>query len=864
MRKKLKPWQKTVISYTSFLLVLAIASGAFLLLAISPKEQYGIANGIIAHSNAGENITASVINSAEDVTVAENENLKLSLTPSGNISVLNKLTETVWSSAVGDEKQSLFTQSFGETNSPCTITYVNDKNAEADWTVYEQSIQKKQLEIYKLSNGIIRLDYILGESSADTLIPTGITKERFEEDILPKLDEEEQAFLKRQYLLYEADKLTAADNPDALYKEYPNLKNTPIYIAGNISSNITKKKLTAVFEKIGYTAEDYDRDNELTGFGASSVTFTYRICIDLKLDGEKLTVTIPKDEIVFYTKHPLLKISLMKFFASATENASVLIPSGSGAIAEFKVGGNQVSYSDKVYGEDLTVNHKTLPDVMDTDSSLSLPMFSLRRSTDTVTAMIESGASAAELNYNTTSKGMNCYYSFTVLQSDKAYIDEKNSVIQCGNDILSEDISVSYTFDSCTVDDSDQAIFSKVAVKYRDYLEKSGMLPKTQVSSNPTLLIDLLGNINVKKDFLGLFPINSTLVLTDFDMANEIADWLSDNTKTQLAVKLSGFNKGGLFRQNLGKIKFLSELGGKSGYKLLAENLGKKEIDLYVSAEHTTFLEPTMFSGVAQNDIAHFVDGSLANLGIYSAVEGGNFSDGSISVVSPFKYTETAKDYIKTDIEHLSVGNLANSINTDYASPYFDRTRTEAEVIKTLELYDKNGIKLSVEDANLYALRFCERIENMPVTSGSNSVFTKSFPLKQIVLHGKIDYTANVDFSIKESNLNVLNAIRCGSGLKAYLSYNNSDYSFPTYYSYLYNTDYSGNKEKIASSAKTVYEALQGLGNETIESYESFGEVSKTVYSDGTVIYVNTGDTDVMYDTQKIEAMSYLRIINLN
>jgi len=862
VRKKLKPWQKTVISYVSFILILAIAAGCFVKLAISPDDLFGIESGAIEHSNAGENITDRVLKSDGDTAVLENEYLTLSLTNNGNLNVKNKKTGNVWSTAVADEDENKFEQGYNETHSLLSLTYVNDKNAEAEWTSYEQSVKKNQLQIYKVSEDTVRLDFILGESSADQLVPTGIVKERFEKEILPKLDEDEQEFMKRQYLLYEADKLTAADDPATLYELYPKLKNTPIYIAGNIDSKITKQKLTKVFEKIGYTAEDYDRDNELTGYGASSVTFTYKVVVDLSLEENDLVIKVPKDEIVFYTEHPLLRISLMKFLTNSTENASVLIPSGSGAIAEFKPYEGEVSYRDKVYGEDLTVNSKTLPDVMDTDSKLSFPMFAVHKGGDTVTAIIDSAAASASLNYNTTMQGMFCYYDFTVLQSDKAYIDEKNNVIQCGSDVLAQDIALRYRFGGVDSEASDYNVYSEIACDYREYLEKNKMLPENgeKVSADPVLLMDILGSVTVKKDMLGLFPVNSDLVMTDFTQAAEMTEWFVQNTDSCLAVKLSGWNKGGLYRQSPGKISFLKNLGGKNGYEKFTESLDKNNITSYYSAEHITFLNPSAFDGFSKEDTAMFVDGSQANLGIYSAVEGANFAEGEIGVISPSRYKDMAESYIKNSKGSLSIGALGNSLNSDYNQNYYDRTRTEAEVIKALQQYEKSGRGISAADVNAYAVKYCEMIENIPVTAGENAAFKKSFPLKQFLLHGAVDYTAEVDFSINEANKKVLNSIRAGSGLKANLSYSNSDYNFPSYYSYLYSTDYSLNREKIAEYSNMSYKALNGLGKQRIISYELKGEVSKTVYENGTEIYVNTGNIDAQFDTLKVEAMSYLRI----
>ncbi len=862
MRKKLKPWQKTLLSYVSFFLILAILAGCFVKLAVSPDDLFGIESGVIEHSNIGENITDRILNSDSDTKMLENEHLSLSLTNDGNINVTNKQTGTVWSSSVAAENENKFGQGFNETHSLLSITYVNDKNAEAEWSSYEQSVRKKQLQIFKVSDDTIRFDFILGESSADQLIPTGITKERFEKDILPNLDEDSQEFLKRQYLLYEADKLTAADDPDTLFKLYPKLKSTPIYIAGNIEAKITKQKLTKVFEKLGYTAEDYDRDNELTGYGASSVTFTYKIAVDVSLDGKDLIVNVPKDEIVFYRENELLRIALMKFFTNSVEPASVLVPSGSGAIAEFVPNEREVSYRDKIYGEDLTVNQKTLPAVMDTDSKLSFPMFALRKGGDTLTAIIESSAATASLNYNTTLQGMYCYYDFTVLQSDRAYIDEKNNVIQCGSDVATEDIKVRYRFGSSQIDDTDYGVFSDISCEYREFLEQNKMLPENgdKISGDPKLLLDILGSITVKKDMLGLFPVNSNLIMTDFDSANEIVEWFGKNSSSNLSVKLSGWNKGGLYRQSPGKISFLSDLGGKKGYQNFINTLNKKDITAYYSAEHITFLNPSAFDGFSKKDTAMFVDGSQAVLGIYSAVEGANFAEGSINIITPAKYEKIAKDYVDNDVNALSVGVLSNSLNSDYNSPYFDRTRTEVEVVNALKRYKENGISVSAEDANAYALKFCEMIEDIPITAGDSAVFSESFPLKQILLHGAVDYTCEADFGVSEVEETVLCAIRAGSGLKATLSHSNSDYSFPSYYSNLYSTDYKLNREKIADYSDMIFKALNGLGTLKISSYEAKGEVSKTVYSNGTEIYVNTGSVDARFDTVEVEAMSYLRI----
>lgn len=862
MRKKLKNWQKTLIAYISFFLAIVIVAVCFISLASSPDKKYGILSGVIEHSKNGQNITDMVLNSGSAVMLLENEKLSLSVSPDGNISVTNRFTGKVWSTDVSDEIVNKFGQGYNETHSFLSLTYTNELNAEAEWNSYDQCIKKKQLQIYKTDDGKIRFDFIFGESTTDQFIPPALTKERLEKDILPKLDENDVEFIKRQYKLYDSKKLTAEDNPDKLYKEYPKLKDEPLYIAANLESKMIKQKLTKVFEKIGYSVEDYESDNRLTGYSSSSLTYTYKVAVDLSISGNELVVEIPKDEIEFYREHPIVKLSLMRFFAKSTEKTAVLIPSGSGAIAEFEQGGKISTYKGNVYGKDLTTTSQTMPEVMDSDSKLSFPIFSIRQGIDTLTAIVDSGAANAVFNYNSNAESMYCYYDFTILQSDRAYLDQKNNITQYGNDILSEDVTVKYIFGNTEADYSNERVFSAVACDYRERLLYEGKLNQTSsdVSSDPTVLLELLGNVTVKKDFLSLFPVNSDLVLTDFNQAAEMVKWFSQNTNSNIAVNLKGWNKGGLYRQTLGKISFASKLGGEKSYRAFVKTLNKLNVAHYYSTEHTVYLNDSLFDSYKKSYNAKFVDGSSAIAKGYTPVEGGYSGYGEINIVSPSKYAKIADEYIKDGAKAICVSTFANSLNSDYNVPYFDRSRTQKEVEKALVNYKKANLEIATDDANLYAIKYCKLIGDIPTNAVANAVFEKSFPFKQILLHGSVDYTAKVDFGVAESENSLLMAIAMGSGLKSVLSYDNSDYNLPSSYSDIYTTSYENNRETVAEYSNKLFGALQGLGKEKIVSYETVGTVSKTEYSNGTVIYVNTGDVDSNFDTVMVGAKSYLRI----
>ena len=255
------------------------------------------------------------------------------------------------------------------------------------------------------------------------------------------------------------------------------------------------------------------------------------------------------------------------------------------------------------------------------------------------------------------------------------------------------------------------------------------------------------------------------------------------------------------------------------------------------------------------------VDGSKVLLNTYSPVEASNVGTSQLAVVSPSKYNSIADSYISSGIANLSIGKLAAELNSDYENGYYDRAAVKKTVVDTLKKYKQNKITLSAEKVNAYALGYIDSIENLDIYSGNSSVFDLNFPFAQIVLHGNINYSSQLDYSLTDNSM-ALQAIRYGSGVKAVISGKNSDYEFSSEFSSLYSTDYKLNRERISNQYKIISEALNGLGNETIDSFTQNGELSETVYSNGTVIYVNSSNTDIYLDTMKIAAMSYLRVNN--
>ena len=73
-KEKLKGWQKIILGYSIFFLIISIVATSFYFLATSPDVNYGMTTGIIQHSDVGADITGTIINSEVSTPVLENDN----------------------------------------------------------------------------------------------------------------------------------------------------------------------------------------------------------------------------------------------------------------------------------------------------------------------------------------------------------------------------------------------------------------------------------------------------------------------------------------------------------------------------------------------------------------------------------------------------------------------------------------------------------------------------------------------------------------------------------------------------------------------------------------------------------------------
>lgn len=836
MKKIIIKWG---VSLTAVLLLIAVIAAVIGNMQSAPAK-YGI-NGTVDYTD-GEEIKVG------GSPVLENEMLSLSLDENYAVSVLNKKTGKVWGSSIGEEEVDKFNVSTEASLSSVLLSYL-DGNNKSEYSSYIQSVKREQTRVFKLSDDQVRVTYILGERLSDDIIPPALTVKRYEE-IYNSVDEEWQEFLDRRYQLFDAKTMTESDNPQEKYELYPNLKKTPLYIISDKNGKVIAEKTKKLFEEIGYTKEDYIKDNELSGYAGNVDECVFKISLDFKLENEDLSVTIPASEIEFYNNTPLLSITPLQFFtSSAGKNGSVLVPDGSGAVMNFSANNTPALYEASIYGRDSTESLDELPADMSTenDTAVSMPVYFFTEENETVMTVIESGAAAATLHINKDEQSVYAYTTFDIVQTGYSSLTENNKTLVCGSDSLKTDIKLRYRF-------LDGGGYVNSALAYREYLEASSALPKSTVDGSPVFLMETVGAVKSKDGKL--------LTLSSMSDASDMLKYISDSTGGRITLKLVGMNKNGAFNQIPGEYSYNKKIASEKDF----DNLYKQALDTggfaYLQLNHLYYFDHTFADGFSvKKYTAVMPDKSRAVLGNYNVVEGTySTSDKKVWIISPKKYQQIAESYITSGFKAIGLGNLAGTVNSDYnRDNYYDRTKSLENAVQVMEAYGNAGIKLAASAANLYSYKYLSLIEDMPLSGGNSAVFDEEVPFCQIVLHGTMDYSTSAINNESDEETAVLKAIETGSGLHYILNKNIENSLFDTDSTALFSSSFDSNAENAAAAYNSVLKALDGLNDKKIVNHYYIGDVAVTVYENGSRIFVNYSDSDAKADNITVPARGWVR-----
>lgn len=584
----------------------------------------------------------------------------------------------------------------------------------------------------------------------------------------------------------------------------------------------------------------------------------FDITVEYTLDNESLIVNIPLEKISYTEDYPPLSIKLLQDFGSSREkDGYLMVPDGSGALIYFNSEkGSGTPFLSNVYGLDKTLEITTRPNKTE---NTSLPVFGLKEKDNGFLAIIEDSEATASIGANPAgmlSERNEVFASFQTLAYQKVSIgstSEESKFVAVQDSLYGGNIRVRYAFLK-----KGEADYADMAAYYRGYLEKNKGIEKLDESDFVPLNIEMVGSIDKIQSFLGI-NYNGSEALTTFSQARDILEKLLENGIENINVKYSGWLSGGLEQDYAGKSSVLSNLGGESGLKELADFTKENRINLYPSVSLLT--SPSKSKGFNTLTMsAKQLDQNSAKYYSYDSVSlsGTDYR----SILSPsalIKSTDSFfEKYSKIGIGSVCVEDIASEVFADYSGgSVFDRQAAVNLYSKLLKEQSEQG-SLMINGSYAYAANEADVILNVPVSDSGYNVTDESIPFYQIVYHGYKDYSAaplNSAFSITDD---MLKSVEYGAAPYFKVMSATGSATKNTDYSYLCSNNFETWEEDIASYYEKMNGALAGVRNCVITGHGRISEnVYQTVYENGTRIIVNYSDTEVTVGDTSVAARDF-------
>ena len=404
---------------------------------------------------------------------------------------------------------------------------------------------------------------------------------------------------------------------------------------------------------------------------------------------------------------------------------------------------------------------------------------------------------------------------------------------------------------------------SAISTWYRDYLINNGVLKKLAKTDESAFYLETIGLITRKDSFFGI-PYNKKISITSFEDAVKLMDDLKENGVANIKLRYKGWANGGLSNTAPSKATPEKKLGGKDGFKTLAEYIKKNNYSLFPDVNFHIVRNNKMFdSFIPLFDSPRSNDDNIVLITPPEELNNISSEQNFYSAIKPSKmgdyYSSYFKSYEKYGIGASSISYAGNMLYSDFDKDNGITRQRSLEMLK--ENLNKNSTaigNLMTDGGNAYIFPYAGDILNIPLSDSGNIVEDESVPFMQIVLHGYIQYAGAAVNLSDNLQISLLKSAEYGANLYFALGYENTDSLKDTTLSYMYSIDYNTWKSDIVSLYNKYNSVFASLQNQAITGHEKLAEnVYKTIYEDGTAVAVNYGDKAVNVNGKTVEAMDF-------
>ncbi len=791
----------------------------------------------------------------------------------------------------------------------------------ADMLSFTDAAVKRQITA-KYIRGGIRVEYTIGREETRKLVPRRIEKSRFENLILSKIkDENDKERLMDYYTLLDLSDPSLPEKSRAeIRAKYEIADKMAFYI---IDVN-TKERELLILEDIikKYTQYSFDEmlaDHNQTMYeGNESISPLFRLALEYYIDEDGLRVRLPAKGIRYDSaSFTLNNLVILPYMGAGRQGNTgyTMIPDGSGALIRFEdVGGKQATVTGKLYGQDYAFHNVTgqnmevwrmpvfgvIEDSIKTEFVEVIPTDEngvalstepvIEEKSYTVTggyvAILTEGDSLAEI---TSEHGgaLHMYHSvYTTF-----YPRQKDTYALQG--ISATGSNATWTVESprkyvgnytlkYIMLSGDEANYTGMATKYREYLEKNGYLTKLEKDgSDIPLYVENFGLVQTTEKRFGL-PVEVDTPLTTFEQSEEILRALKDKGIDNINLILKGWNNGGLLTGPVTQLNIEKSLGGNKGLEALNQYASENGIGLFPSFEFSYVRRGTdsAFDGFdAKADTAKTIDNRTASKKEYDPLFQ-KFSGSGLMLISPTKflpfYEKIRDKYQSLGVSGISVPSLGSDINSDHDEDNPQNREDSKELImQLLQKFKDDGYEVMLNAGNSFTFKYADHIIDVPLDSSERQITSDTIPFLGMVLHGYTDFAGTAINLAGDYKYNLLKTIENGASPYFILSYDNTsdlkNTDFNEFYSVKFGTwfgeevddegtvTYTGGD--VLDTYNTLNKALKPIRNAVVTSHEYIAEnVVKMTYDNGVSFILNYNNNPVEIEGYELEALDFVVI----
>ncbi len=796
--------------------------------------------------------------SADPIILEDDDSdLKFQMDPMTTFfTVTDKKTGKTWTSipesfdrdplAMGVDKKKL--------QSTLNIRYSDSGGGEMQYNNYQFSIENHTYDIIA-DKDKVKVKYSIGSIEREYMLPLLISATRFKE-LTGKMNKNDGLGAEQFYKKYDINKLNPTDqkNKDELLSKYPDMANEVIYVIRDTTGEGIKAKYEKLFIEAGFTEEEYELSKEKYSGEKNQDDAVFNVSIVYSLDGNKLNVEIPMEEIEYKKNYPLVSIQVLPFMGAGSweEEGSVLIPEGGGSLIDFNNGKVQQSaYYSNVYGWDFASGRKELVH----ETRANYPVFGVIKKDRSFICSIENGASYASINADVAGKTNsfnNVFAEYTTLHREEVDVAAKmkGRMFYYEQQIPKDTLKQSYIFI-----DSDKII--DMAKAYEDHLEKRlgddfGICENTNVP----VAVEILAAVD-KIDQVAGVPVSKPLALTTYKEAADLIKKIKDVGVTDLSIKLTGWMNEGVQQEMLNKVKLIKRLGSKKDFDSLIKYTNDEKVKLYLDAVTQYEFQTNLFEGFyVYTDAACYANKMRVELTDFSTIYfGPDDSRDSYYLLKPsiaVDMMRNIKDYAsEKDAYGVSFRDAGYHLSSDFKrKALVTREESMNMQIDEMKSIKEDGLGLMVNSGNDYVFGLADYITNMDLSGFDYTIIDEEVPFLFLALHGHINYSGEALNITSQFEKELLKSVECGAGLSFVFMEEDSQTLQDTTYSEYFGASYESWNERFKEVYSRYSKELGHTFNQKISDWQRLSNyVTVTEYEDGTKAYVNYGYSD--YTTSK-------------